>query len=267
MFRILPTSLVATVTIGNAGLTAASQVPVELRIGGAVVATTLVNLGARSSQQVTLSALVSVAPSSSSVVVVVNPQGAITEADSSNNSVAVAWPVIPTIDVAVVGVSATPSGAAQGSDVQVSYQLQHRGTVSSSSVSVSISVLNAGGVDVGGLPATSVALQTTGPQTFTAVWRANTAGPLTVVVHAVAVGDTTSANDGAQTSVNVTGSPRPNLTVLAKDLTLAPDPPNQGQSAAASATVTNNGGGPSGPFAVELYRDRPVGEWPKPAEV
>ncbi|HUL59632.1 MAG TPA: CARDB domain-containing protein, partial [Anaeromyxobacteraceae bacterium] len=248
----LPASATVSAMLGNAGQTSVA-VDVVIQARGAVVSRTTVDLPART--RVPFAAPIDVPAGAGDVpyAIVVDPDQRVDDANRDNDSAEGVIRVVPSVDLAVASVAATPSSLEQGGTVRIAYAVTNGGTLDATASRVTVTVQDGTGgtaAVLGDGPFPVPAGQTVAREIS---WRAFATGSLRATVVAIAPQDTNPSNDSGSTSFTVTPSALPNLTIVAQSPAVAPDPALQGQTAAFTAKVVNAGRSASGPFAVEIW--------------
>lgn len=258
----LPSTLTASATLSNLGVTDAGLVEVSLRINGVPVATTTVALAGRSSGPVSLTGNVTSAAGPVSVSLVVDPRNLLAEANEGNNAGAVQVPVTPSIDVAVADLSVSPAQPQQGQDATLSFRVVNAGTVDAPGTTVRLTIESTSGETLATLPSQTVTAPAGGSLTRQVSWRANLAGNLVAKVSAFSgqpvPADDHLADNTATAGFTVEPSTLANLDIPAGGLALSPQRPLQGAQATASVVVRNGGASAAGPFFVDFFMG-PVG--------
>ncbi len=258
----LPTEVAARAVVRNLGKT-----PVTANVAlydtdppsGTPVGTVPVSLAGRSATTVVFTTRIGHA-GSRTFVAVADPEGAVDEADETNNS-ATAQFTDPgtTIDLAIQPADLiVPAAVTVGQPLTATAVVRNLGTVAVSQVPVILA--RRGPQDA--LAEVARGSVTLAPGESTAVtlsWTTTIVGdalPFAVKVDPFgALAESSEANNRVDFTADVHQSTLPNLTIA--NVTFDPDPPLEGSSDTVSATVSNVGAAAAGPFVVRFYRGDP----------
>jgi len=259
LLQALPQDQTVTARIANVGRTAVPSVTVWLYEGepatGRKVAETTVAVDARSSAIATLSFRIT-SPGERRYTVVIDPQGAIAEADESNNQAFKTLLVQSTLDFLVTpgSLQLSENPTAPGRDLTITAQIANQGTTDAFNVPVRIFVDDpAGPIDIAVRP---VDLPAGGSVPISVTWRTGrglSAIPLVVHVDPAGVfAENSETNNRLAVPLTVTSSTDPNLQISHTDIAVA-SPINQGGSTTIAATVRNAGSTPATNVAVAFF--------------
>ena len=263
LLQVLPQDQVLTARISNAGRTAVPSVAAWLYEGdpadGRKVAETTIAVAARSSSTATFTFRVTTT-GDKRYTVVVDPQGAVTEADEANNQAFKTLLVQSTLDFVVTPASLllSENPTAPGRDLVITAQVANQGTTDAFSVPVRIFVNDpAGAIDIA---THTVDLPAGGSVPISVTWRTSRAlSSVPLVVHvdpAGAFSESAEANNTLSVPLTVTSSTDPNLHVSHEQLQVAA-PLHQGGTTTITGTVRNNGGAPATNVAVAFFLGLP----------
>lgn len=260
----LPASVSLSAQVRNRGLTpvAAATVRVQLVRGTQLLTlaqTEVAGLDGLSAQELQFSFDIEHADATA-LLVDVDPQNQVVEADESNNQVRLPIRRDPTVDLAVRSGDLTvePGVPVTGADVEIGLTVRNHGTEISPPMRLLIEV------EIDGSRSTvidqSIQLSANAARTFGFPWRPVVAGQN--IVHVTLdpdnlVVEIDENNNVTSLAVPVKASTLPNLTLHREDIVLAPDPPMQGQSLQVSARVINTGAVAAEAFTVGYYLGDP----------
>jgi Tol biopolymer transport system component/flagellar hook assembly protein FlgD/subtilase family serine protease len=254
----LPTTVRLTAIIGNLGGSDALDVPLVVSVRGQPVATDIVSLPARGSRSVGIDAPIPAGSSPIVVTLTLDPGSALPDANRGNNTAALQLPVVPSVDLAVAGLTVTPASAEQGLDVAIDYEIRNGGTLQAAGASDQVTVTDAAGAVVSLLNGDGWTVPPGGALKRHVAWRTSVSGSLAATVAVSHPGERNPSDNVATAGFTVRPSTRPNLRVDVNDLVVDPEPVLQGKSATARVNVHNTGVAAAGPFRVAFYRGAPA---------
>lgn len=260
----VPAEATLTATIRNRGAVAAAAVRVRASLLRGTQAiplaeTVLPELPPMSVAPVEL-ALTIAHVDATEILLEVDPDNAVPEANEANNSLRLRLYREATVDLAVFesDLVLTPSSPVVGVDAALSVTVRNRGTEIAPPSRVLIEAEHQGVrltiVDqLVQIPANAV-------RRLEFAWRPLAVGPHRLHVtldpeNLVAEIDET--NNAAWLDADVAASTLPNLIVTSSDLVLLPDPPEQGQPLIVQALVRNSGTVDAAPFKIGVYLGDP----------
>jgi subtilase family serine protease len=253
-------TITVTARVDNIGATDAVGVKVALLVQGVEAASASLDFPAKTSRVVTLAVQTPAVSGAVGVALVVDPDGRVIESRKDNNSLSALVPVKPTVDLAVVGLTTTPSLPHQGQDVRINFLVLNSGTIEADNTAVSIAVKDASGATLAMLPPQLANVAPGGTSQRTAVWRAKYSGTLTIEVRAENAAEDASTVGDNVVSQALAVSPvlLPNLTMEPSDLRTEPNPLLELKEGTFLATVRNVGAGGAGPLSVDFYLGDPA---------
>ncbi len=263
----LPASVAVSATVRNLGQTDVAQAVVRLLVAGPGVAPedaiavdeAMVAVPGRSSTPVAFTYLLE-APGTTTFVVQVDPDGAVAEADETNNQARGTVSTAAAVDLAVAPADLSLEGTPTvGSDVTFHAVFHNRGTVDSPDVPVAFTVTD--GAVVRELPAATVEIAGGDAVERTVAWRVDLAGDLTfraVIDPDGAVAETDETNNQADLAFATGGVDVPNLALAYQDLAFDPEPGREGAPVALSILVRNTGGADATGVEVGFYEGDPT---------
>ena len=261
----LPQDVNASARVVNTGLDPVPSVLVELfqghpDLGGVAVASTTIAVGGDTGADVGLAFTVATGGTRTFYLRV--DASPVIERDLANNlASADLRDLMDVVDVSLEPSSIVLSASAldPGDLLEVDVNVQNTGTRSLGSVAVALFYeLSAGSFRLAST--LSVPLAPGASETVRLTWTANRSGtvPLELRVDPNDVlSETNELDNILVTSIDVTASSLPNLSVSASDITSLPSVLVEGASAALEATVRNLGDGPAGSFTVRFYAGDP----------
>jgi subtilase family serine protease/flagellar hook assembly protein FlgD/WD40 repeat protein len=258
----LPQALVARVVVRNVSREAlASTVALYDGDGGPLLGELPVALAARTST--TLVFPVTIPGSGDRVLVALaDPAGTLTEPDETNNRGQAALDDPEnTVDLEILPTDVVPdtNDLLVGETLTVTVQVRNHGTAAVTNLPLLLA--HASGATPPELARTFVDVPAGGSVTATLTWRTSILGaavPLAVLADPFnLLSELNEANNRVDFTVAVRASDLPNLAVSGADLTLVPDPPQEGAPATVSVIVRNPGAVAAGPFDVRFYRGDP----------
>ncbi len=254
----VPTQLSVTAQVRNIGTTEATNVEAALVVGGVVIGRTILGtMAGLSSSVVTLTGTITqIEGQRLPVLVIVDPENLVEEADESNNSDASSLQVVPTVDLEVLSLQAPPS-IEQGGTLPISFLVANQGAADAVDGRVEVRVFDPVRQTRMTIDAFGQAVGKGAIVSASTNWKTNLTGDLMIEVEAFAGGEVNAADNLATLPVTVTTSPMANLFVRAQDMRIQPAPPLEGATASLAITVTNSGQ-PAGPFAVDLFKGDPA---------
>lgn len=270
----LPATVTLEATIRNRGLT---HVPAtSIRVGVArgpvlqVVAEVdvldIAPLSARS-LEVTFDI---VHADATAILLEIDPDDLIVEANESNNQGRVPLRREPTVDLALESgdLQVTPDAPLTGEDVELEFVVRNRGTELSPQARLLVEARMPGQSWI--VADQQVQVAANSGRVLQLPWRPQVAGSHQLVLTIDPddlVPELNEENNQIVREALVTASTLPNLMVRREDLTVTPDPPLQGQPLQVSARVLNTGSVAAEPFTVGFYLGDPTQGGERFAEV
>jgi subtilase family serine protease/flagellar hook assembly protein FlgD len=251
------TTVTVTARVGNVGRTDVAAANVALLAGATSIANTSAAFPAASDQTITLTGVVP-AGSAATLTVLVDPQNAIAEARKDNNTAQTTLTIVPTVDLAVSQVAATPNPVDQGRDSAIQFQVTNRGTADALPTNATVSVLDSAGMVLATLPGVPLTVPSGGAVSGRVIWRASNAAAALVRVDMPYASDLDSSDNSVTASLSVSTSGLPNLLVKAGGVSVQPSPALEGQPATTTVIVRNAGNSAAGAFGVDLWLGDPA---------
>lgn len=258
----LPQAVTARVVVRNVSREALSTtVALYDGPGGALLGELPVSLGARSAT--TLVFQVTIAGSGDRVLVAVaDPANTLAEPDEDNNSgMAPLDDPENTVDLEIGPADVVPdeTDLLVGETLTVAVRVHNHGTAAVTNLPLLLA--HATGATPPELARTFISVPAGGSVDATLSWRTSILGaavPLAVLADPFnLLAELNEGNNRVDFAVAVRASDLPNLAVSGADLTLVPDPPQEGAPATVAVTVRNPGAVAAGPFVVRFYRGDP----------
>ena len=250
----LPQAIEVRAVVENAGRTAASStVAVVDERSGERIGVASFDVGERTTRLVLVPATVST-PGARQLVVVVDPDGELAEANEGDNALSIGLPDARTLDVEVSAATLSAADVEAGARVTVTAQVRNRGTTDVLSIPVQLTLDAAGGPLE--LARTTLSLPAGQSRAVALSWTASVTGEAVPLVVRVDPFDLLlerrEDNNAVPLPLRVRPSGLPNLAVSGKDVAIDPDPPVEGDAATLSAVVRNTGVVPAGPFTLRF---------------
>jgi len=262
--KSLPSNVVINANIWNLGRTDVPRAKVSLHDGepslGKKLGEQIIAFTGQASTTVTFSVTISDV-NEHRFYISVDPENLIKESNEVNNMALNILRPEATHDFEIlpsdITVSQNPVDIFK--DVKITSKITNKGTMNAYNVQVKYYI------DEGGIPfdiATStVDIPANSTITNEITWRTNKAGEnLLLTVFADPFNSFTELseeNNKAFTYLTVSGSIEPNLTTSYKDMTIIPNPANEGGSVNISALIKNDGFSPASNIAVNFYKGVP----------
>ena len=260
----LPANIVVNAVVHNLGMTDIPQATVALYDGAVADANKIgvqtAAFPAQSSVTVTFPLTISDG-NQHTFHVVTDPGNIIKEWNKANNVAMVILNLQGTYDFEVLssGISLSQNPADIFSDVTISEKIRNKGTLNAYNVQVKYYIDDPQSpIDIG---TTTIDIPAGASVTNQVTWMANKAGdnmPLTILVDPLnTFTEVSKENNKAVIPLTVRSSMDPNLTVSYKDITITPNPANDGGNAHISAIVANNGFSSASNIKVNFYNGTP----------
>jgi large repetitive protein len=257
----LPVQLGISVTVRNVGQAAAPEVAVQLWRGpaqtGELIGEATISVPGRDNGVANFLYDLATA-GTTTFTVVVDPDGAIAEADETNNSATASVTTRSAVDLAVTDLEAA-GPVFLGVDATIAATFHNRGTTDSPLVSVRFSVSQ--GTTVRELGARTVQLNAGQSLTQSVVWRVDLEGELVFKAEidtASQVAEADETNNSAVLPLTSGQIPDANLVVSHEDLTFSPNPAREGRPLTLTAVVRNPGGQAVANAEVAFYEGDPA---------
>ena len=263
----LPASVAVSATVRNLGRTDVPEVVVRLLVAppgnapemAVPVEDVVVAAPQRGSTPVSFTYLLET-PGTTTFVVRVDPDGAVSEADETNNTAMGQVATAAAVDLAVAPSDLSLDGLPTvGSDVTFHAVLHNRGTIDSTDAAVAFTVTD--GSVARELPAAPVRIPAGATVERMLPWRVDLAGDLTfraVIDPDGAVAEADETNNTATLAFTTGGVDVPNLALAFQDLAFDPDPGREGWPVALSILVRNTGGAEAVDAEVGFYLGDPA---------
>ncbi len=260
----LPSTLGITATVRNLGRTAVPAVNVRLfatapGAAAEVVGEQTVAVADRSSVAVSFTYVLTTA-GATDLTVVVDPEGAVAEANEANNTASRTVSTAASVDLGVAAADLELLGAPYlGSDVRFRVRLENHGTLESPDAQVRYSVTD--GVAVRVLANNTVRIAGGGSTLQEITWRVDLSGAVSFRVEIdpdSLVPESEEGNNTAELAFTAGALDQPNLALSFADFTFDPNPGREGKPLTLSARVRNNGGAPVSDVEVAFYDGDPA---------
>ncbi len=190
---------------------------------------------------------------------VLDPEGAVTEANEQNNRLPLSLPIGRNVDLAVDSADLELVGSAiVGADATLRATIRNLGTVDAPAFDVRATVIHDGSREEIGTVRLPLPAGQAQQRTF--AWRAAAAGPAVLEIAldpALAVAEANETNNVATLAFSVGTSADPNLQFVANSVATIPTPALQGSTLSVQAVLRNVGGGDAIASIAKLYDDDP----------
>lgn len=252
----LPQDLEVRVLVQNAGRSPAntSVAVYDPAAGLDPIGSALVSVPARSSLVLVVPVMVTV-PGPRILQIRVDPEDLIPEENEYDNVVEVGLDDARTNDLELVAAALSAADVVVGEAVTVTVEVRNRGTLDVPSIPVQLAYDS--GAGTAELARASVAVPAGESRVVTVEWTPATPeddAPLVVRVDPFdLLRERREDNNARPLRLRVRTSGLPNLRVTGDDVTVVPDPPLEGRTAAVSAVVRNVGESSSGAFVVRFF--------------
>ena len=256
----LPQAVEVRVLVQNAGRSPASTsvVVYDPAAGPEPIASAPVSVPARSTVALAIPATVTV-PGPRPLLVRVDPDDAIPEANDSDNDVEVGLGDARTNELEIAAATLSAAEVRVGETLTVTAEVRNRGTLDVPSIPVQLARDSGAGPEE--LVRASVGVPAGETRVVTLEWTPafpEEDAPLVVRVDPFDLLHERREDDNARPlRLRVRASGLPNLVVAGAEVGVAPDPPLEGQAATVSAVVRNGGDSASGAFVVRFLTGDP----------
>lgn len=252
----LPSVVTVAAAVGNVGLTASSEVAVQVRLGTQVLASTRRTLAPRTREALSWDVTVSELAPGAAVSVEVDALDEQVESREDNNTRGTPLERVQGVDLSVASVT-VPATVDQGRDAVIHYQVANAGTTPAGVTPV-IEIQEAGGTSRATLTGATLQVPAGGQVAAQVVWRASVSGAMRAVVRVTHPDDLDTSNDTKSAAFEVDASGLANLAVVGNVLSITPTRPLETKSATAHATLRNSGVGATPGFSMDWYLGNPA---------
>jgi len=260
----LPTNLVMNVNIWNSGRTDVSQAKVALYKGAISEANKISEQAVAFPGQSSVTVTFSVAVNDGNehrFYISVDPENILKESNEANNTaVKILYPQSSyDFEILPSDVTVSQNPVDIFNDVKITSKVTNKGTMNAYNVQLKYYIDDPQGAFDIATATVDIPAGTTITNEIT--WRANKEGqnlPITVLADPFnTFQEISKENNKAFTYLTVNSSTEPNLTISYKDMTITPNPVNQGGNVNISALIKNDGFSAASNIKVDFYKGRP----------